>query len=161
MIGQRLRQYREASRKPDPADFDLARQFLEERLFSLFAAQSPRDVVHSAATARWLRERGQDDHDLLVAALLHDIGKGEQRRWDRVGYVLAQEGRVAGLVGARGSRIAFRRAVARSVAHSELSAALMAAAGASARAVELARLHHAAPAGDSARRLLQRADAAS
>ena len=161
MIGERLRQFREASRVPRAADHDLARGLLAPPLLDLFRAQSARDIVHSAATARWLIERGHDDPDLLVAALLHDIGKGEQRRWDRVGYVLAQEARVAGLVGAGNSRLAFRRAVARSLSHAEASAERMANAGASARAVELTRLHHG-PAGEEALLpLLQEADAAN
>ena len=159
---ERVRQFREASLPPDANDLALARGCLDGELLALFAAQEPRDQRHSAGTARWLLERGHGgDRDLLVAALLHDAGKGRQRTRDRVAHVLAGWLRVGAAAAADGSRLEMRRAIARSRAHGEIGARLLAAAGASARAVELTRLHHR-PAGDDAMlALLQRADAAT
>lgn len=146
---------------PSAADYAAAQEILAPALFALFEAQHPRDIVHSARTAQWLIERNQDDRELLAAALLHDIGKGEQRRPDRVIYVLASELRVADLVGSGRSRYAMRRAVARSRVHSERGAVLLERAGASERVVALTRLHHSEPGQDGILRLLQAADAAS
>jgi putative nucleotidyltransferase with HDIG domain len=157
----RLRQFREASREPGEADYAVARERLSGAQFELFAAQHPRDIVHSAATARWLIDHGHDDPDLITAALLHDVGKGTQRRSDRVAYVLAEQLGVARLLAKRGSAFEIRRAIARSRGHSETSADMMARAGASERAVNLARRHHAPPGEDPVLALLQQADAAS
>lgn len=157
----RLRQFREATRTPAPADFELAGRYLAPPLLALFERQHPRDIVHSAETARWLLARGEDDADLIAAALLHDIGKGHQRRADRTIYVLASALRIAPAVGAARSRLEVRRAIARSLAHSESGAAILATAGASERVVNLTRLHHSVPAGDPVLALLQQADAAN
>ncbi len=158
----RVRQFREASLPPTVADLALARELLEGDLLARFSAQEPRDQRHAAATARWLIERGHDgDPDLLVAALLHDAGKGRQRTRDRVAHVAAGWLRAGGVAASGRSRIEMRRALARSRAHSELGAELLASAGASARVVELTRLHHRAAGGDAMLVLLQRADAAT
>ncbi len=158
---QRVRQVSEASRAPDAADLALARGYLSGDLLALFHTQTPRDQRHSAGTARWLIERGHDrDHDLLVAALLHDVGKGSQRTRDRVAHVLT-EWLPASLVAAGASRFEMRRAIARSRAHSDLGAGLLVAAGASPRVVELTRLHHRPAGRDAMLALLQRADAAT
>jgi hypothetical protein len=161
MIRERLRQFREAEAVPSADDYDLARAHLTDALYALFATQHPRDIVHSAGTARWLLERGHAGPDLLVAALLHDIGKGHQRRWDRVAYVAASAAHLDGRLGATDSRLDVRRAIARSRAHSVSSANLMAAAGASAGAVNLTRRHHEAAGRDRMLALLQAADAAN
>lgn len=158
---ERIRQFREASRLPSATDYALAREILAGPLFALFEAQHPRDIIHSAATANWLVQRGHHDHDLLAAALLHDIGKGEQRRVDRVGYVVAGELRLAGLLADERSPFAFRRALARSLTHSTRGAGTLERAGAPARVVELTRLHHSDPGRDAILRLLQVADSAS
>lgn len=158
---ERLRQFREAGQLPREADYAIARAHLPTPLFALFAAQSPRDIVHSAGTARWLIERGHDDTDLITAALLHDIGKGAQRRSDRVAYVVAGQLRVARILAKPGSRLEVKRAIARSLTHGETSASRLAEAGASERAVNLTRLHHAPPGQDPVLALLQQADAAS
>ena len=161
MLG-RVRQFREASLVPSAEDLALARECLAPALFGLFEAQRPRDQRHGAGTARWLLERGHDDvHDLLVAALLHDIGKGQQRTRDRVAHVVAGWFHVGGLIAAEGSAIAMRAAIARSRVHGERGAEVMAALRAPERAIELTRLHHRDPGANAMLALLQRADAAT
>lgn len=159
--GERSRQFAEASEVPTAADFAFARDHLSGPEFALFCDQHPRDIVHSAKTARWLLTRGHADHDLLVAAFLHDTGKGHQRRRDRVLWVIAQAAHLDERLPGHGSRFEWRRALARSREHAGASADRMAAAGSTARAVDLARTHHLPAAGDVMLALLQEADAAS
>lgn len=160
MIGDRLRQFREANVGPSPGDFEIARQMLTPALYERFLAQHPRDIRHSARTAQWLLDRGHDDPALLEAALLHDIGKGEQRRADRVAYVAASRFGIAGVLAMPSSRLAFRRAAARSLDHAITGSRELRALGARPRAVELTLLHHAELPGDPVLALLQQADAA-
>lgn len=156
---ERVRQFREASLGPDDADLALAREYLADDLLALFAAQAPRDQRHSAGTARWLLERGHDgNRDLLVAALLHDIGKGAQRTRDRVAHVTMAWLPVAA---SAGSRFEMRRAIARSRAHSERGAELLTEAGAPERVVDWTRRHHRPAGRDAMLALLQRADGAT
>ncbi len=158
----RVRQVREASLPPSAADLALAREYLAGDLLALFAAQEPRDQRHAAGTARWLIERGHDgDHDLLVAALLHDAGKGAQRTRDRIAHVVAGWVALGALAAAQASQFEMRRALARSRAHSELGADLLLAAAAPPRAIELTRRHHRPAGRDAMLALLQRADAAT
>ena len=156
---ERLRQFRGASRSPSSDDLGLASAQLTGLLFALFAAQHPRDVVHGAETARWLLDRSHEDPDLIAAALLHDVGKGEQRRADRVAHVLLTAGRANGLAANAYSRLEMRRALARSRDHSALGAAMLRSAGASPRVIELTQTHHDAVGGDHMLALLQQADA--
>jgi len=157
----RARQFFEAGARPGAGDLELASRFLEGELLALFEAQHPRDVVHAAATARWLLARGHDDPELVCAALLHDVGKGQQRRADRVAHVLVSAMGLGTVAADAGARLEIRRALARSRAHAEAGAALLAKAGAAGRTVELTRLHHAPPGGDPVLALLQEADGAS
>lgn len=157
----RVRQFLEANRPPSAEDFALARGFLDGALLGLFEAQHPRDIRHAAATARWLLDRGHDDRGLILAALLHDVGKGDQRPMDRVIYVLASTSRTARLLARADSKAVIRQAVHRSLYHSEAGAAMLAAAGAPPPVVELTRLHHAPTPGAGVLALLQQADAAS
>jgi putative nucleotidyltransferase with HDIG domain len=158
---RRISQFRNAGAKPSESDIGFARVHLSEALFELFRTQHPRDVVHSVETARWLLARGHHQPDLIAAALLHDIGKGEQRRVDRVAFVLAGRLRLAGRAGDRGSRFEMRRAVARSAEHSRRGAQLLREAGASDLVVSLTLKHHAEAADDAMLALLQQADAAN
>jgi putative nucleotidyltransferase with HDIG domain len=160
-LSQRLRQFAEASREPSSEDAALAAEILSAPLFALWEAQHPRDRVHSAATARWLIERGHEERDLLAAALLHDIGKGPQRRRDRVGWVALGWIRAAGRVANVESRFEFRRALHRTREHSREGAKLLRAAGAGERIAELTLRHHESGPNDPVLALLQRADAAS
>jgi hypothetical protein len=47
-----------------------------------------RDQQHSIGVYRMLKDAGCADSELLVAALLHDAGKGQVALWARVAYVL-------------------------------------------------------------------------
>ena len=157
----RLRQFRQATVPPSAADFELATGFLGGELLTVFRSQHPRDIVHSAATARWLIQRGETDRDLIVAALLHDVAKGHQRRADRAAWVLAKRAGLGERFAAADSRFAVRRAMARTADHSEAGAKLLLAAGASEAVIELTRLHHTPPGTDRVLALLQQADAAN
>jgi hypothetical protein len=157
----RVRQFRDASALPTQSDFGLAGEWLPPELFALFDGQHPRDIVHSAATARWLLTRGHDDPDLIGAALLHDVGKGPQRRFDRVAWVVLSAAGVARAVAAPESRLEFRRALHRTREHSAVGARMLASAGASPRLVELTLFHHESRADDPVLALLQQADSAS
>ncbi len=161
MIRDRIRQFRHTNVVPCEADFALAREWLAPLLFALFANQHPRDIVHSANTARWLLHRGHRGPDLVVAALLHDIGKGQQRRGDRVVYVVADQLGLTRTVANSRSRIELRRAIARTADHSASGAHTLLEAGATARAVDLTRRHHEPAGDDPMLALLQQADAAN
>src|SRR3990172_7103523 len=62
---------------------------LNEPQRALFDSMTPRDQQHCLAVYQRLRQDGQGDAGLLVAALLHDAGKGRIALWHRVAYVLA------------------------------------------------------------------------
>lgn len=158
---QRIRQFMEAGRAPSDSDWEIARTRLDENLFALFARQHPRDVVHAATTARWLLARGYDNPDLIAAALLHDIAKGQQRRLDRVAWVATGWVRLAPILADPRSRLELRRAMARTRDHSRVGAEMLAAAGAAPRVVGLTARHHGPTGEDPLLDLLQQADAAS
>lgn len=161
MIPHRVRQFLEAGTAPREEDLALARQWLPAPLLELFIAQHARDVVHAVSTASWLLDRGHRDPDLIVAALLHDIGKGRQRRADRTAWVLAEAARLGRFAGSSQSRLELRRAMARSRWHAAIGAERARAAGASAEVVRLILSHHRARPSDGVLALLQQADAAS
>ncbi|MFN0094103.1 MAG: hypothetical protein ACKVVT_04915 [Dehalococcoidia bacterium] len=161
MIPRRIEQFIAATKLPAPADDALAARFLDGALLDLFRNQHPRDIVHSAATARWLVDRGHQDLALIQAALLHDVGKGMQRRGDRAAWVVAKRAGLGAHLASERSRFELRRALARTASHSQTSAAAMRHAGAEPPAVQLTLLHHTRQASDPMLTLLQAADAAS
>lgn len=161
MIRQRVRQFFEASRQPTEEDIAFAGSHLPPGLFEVFLGQHQRDILHSVNAARYLLAHDRAEPDLIAAALLHDIGKGHQRRADRVLFVLAQGTALSGRMAEPASRFEWRRAVARSLHHAEAGAALLESAGAAATIVELVRRHHAREGGDDMLTALQGADAAT
>ncbi len=158
---RRVRQFRDASIPPSPDDLALARQWLSPPLLALFAEQHPRDIVHATNTARWLLARGHQGSDLIVAALLHDVGKGQQRRRDRVAVVAAEWVGLGRRLASPSSRIEMRRAAHRTAVHTRIGAERLRTAGAPTRVVELVRRHHAKAGDDGMLALLQQADAAN
>jgi HD domain len=125
-----------------PASLELVQSHLDARGAALFRQMSARDQAHSEKTAALVATRGEVPVDLIVAALLHDVGKGRQVIWQRVLYVT-----LAGLNPGLLARLArpgagTRGALYRSLNHPSLGAQLAAAAGCSAWVCELIAAHH-------------------
>jgi hypothetical protein len=66
--------------RPDPAvDRTLRRLIDNEDQWRLLSRLTPFDRAHHLRVHALLRARGCDDPDLLLAALLHDVGKADDR----------------------------------------------------------------------------------
>ena len=130
-----------------PAEVRLARELLGPDELLLFAALQGRERRHAMDVVRELRARGAPSPDLLVAALLHNVGNGSLHLHERVAYTLLRLlaprllERLASPVG-----FGFRRAMAAQRDHPQRGAALLAEAGASERVQRLVRGHHDASA---------------
>ena len=112
---------------------------LREPERQLFEAMTRRDQQHCLEVYRRLRAQGHDDHDLLTAALLHDVGKGRVALWHRVAYVLLEAG-APGLLArlaAPGEGRGWRQALYRCRHHPKLGAELARRAGSSASVAAL------------------------
>ncbi len=156
----KVRQFRSHLRARVGADerAGLAGWLTPEQL-ALFDAMHVADRRHGLDVVATLRSEGVADGDLLLAGLLHDVGKGQTGVWPRVAHSLGQAygtwvWRIAGWLPGMSA------AIERLRAHSETSAALAAAAGCSPRTVELI-CHQDAPVDSEAGRLLQLADEAN
>lgn len=132
----------------DVALRDEAFALLTEPQRRLFESMTVRDQQHCLDVYRRLRAssppRGHDNSDLLVAALLHDCGKGQIALWHRVAYVVldaAAPGFLRGIA-APGDGPGWRKALYRCVHHAELGARLAGQAGSSSRVVDLIRGEH-------------------
>jgi putative nucleotidyltransferase with HDIG domain len=77
----RVRQFSHALRcRPDPAvDAELRRLLESDAQWALLARLTPFDRAHHLRVHALLVEAGHDDVDLLRAALLHDVGKADER----------------------------------------------------------------------------------
>lgn len=111
---------------------------------ALFRRFSLSDQWHSYRVMVTLRESGRDNPDLLVAALLHDIGKTKMALhwWERVIVVLGGvlwpgRSKIWGLGQAKG----WRRAFVIKANHPAWGAAMAAAVGCSPLTVELIAGH--------------------
>ena len=116
--------------------------WLNASQLALFDSMHVADRRHGLDVAASLRMQDVVQEEVLLAALLHDAGKGDTGVWPRVAYALG------GTYGAAIPRAArrlpgFGAALDRLDRHAEASAVLAAAAGCSARTVELIRFQDA------------------
>jgi putative nucleotidyltransferase with HDIG domain len=127
-----------------PVDDALAEATLSPALYALYRRMRRSERQHSLRVLHSLMTAGHTDPDLLVAALLHDVGKTRTRFFlpEKVLVVLVKAVsptlyRRWGSASAR----AWRRPFAVSVQHPAWGAEMVAAAGGSPLAVELIRRH--------------------
>ena len=140
-----------------PLDQTLLDRHLGSAARLAFEAMSTRDRVHAIRTAIVVCRRTEGDADLVVAALLHDVGKGRQMLWHRVAYILlatASPGLLHRLARTGGG---WRGALARSLDHPRIGGALARSLGCSEGVTQLIEEHHRASE-DVRLRLLQWAD---
>ncbi len=133
-----------------PTEEDLAqiRAFLPPKLWDLFLQMSPAEQAHGLRVWRALQAWGVQDRDVLMAGLLHDVGKSRfrLRLWERTLVVLLVKGfphRWKEWARANGPR--WRRALAATLEHPHRGAEMLAQHGAPPRVVMLTRYHHDPP----------------
>src|SRR4030042_4400816 len=125
-----------------PAERQMIARNLTPAQQRLFWAMMVEDQRHSLDVFHTLQRRGCRDRDLLLAALLHDVGKGEVRLWHRGLYVLLRPG-PSGLLRrlAQPNGAGWRRALASINEHGRRGATLAPEAAAPPAVVELIRNH--------------------
>ena len=117
----------------DANDLEAAHRVMTAAEARLFGAMQRRDQRHALEVMRRV-QAGTDKRDVLVAALLHDCGKGDVPVWLRILHVLSPRvGQVVGKAGDRG----WRGAAYRLHRHVELSEELVREAGGSEVTVRL------------------------
>ncbi len=72
----------------DAADRAEAYRYLDEAQRAVFESMMLRDQQHCIEVFERVRAAAGEDRALLVAALLHDCGKGRVALWERVAHVL-------------------------------------------------------------------------
>jgi len=156
----KVRQFRSHLRAHvDPLERAALASWVEPRQLEVFDAMHVADRRHGLAVVATLRADGATDHELLLAGLIHDAGKGDTGIWPRVAYSLGQHygtwvWHVAGVIPG------WSPALTRLRDHAESSARIAAAAGCTPRTVELIR-HQDDPIDPDAGRRLQLADEAN
>ena len=130
--------------KPTPEQLDLARQRLTPAQFELFQLLQPSEMSHALAMCERLMAQGDDDPDLLIAALLHDIGKARHplRIWERVLIVLGQKlFPRQSIPWGSGEPQGWRRAFVVATQHPAWGAEMLAGLGTSPLVLEMVRCH--------------------
>jgi putative nucleotidyltransferase with HDIG domain len=130
--------------RPTPEDLALARSALTASQMRLFERLQPSEQVHSLTIYRQLLLQGDTQPDLLVAALLHDVGKSRYplHPWDRALIVLARAivpERVKDW--GRGQPRGWQRAFVVAQQHPDWGAEMAAQAGVSPLAVNIIQHH--------------------
>jgi putative nucleotidyltransferase with HDIG domain len=130
--------------KPRSEDLVLAEEHLSSPLRELFHQMSPADQVHGLRVLRSLLTRGEENPNLLSAALLHDVGKSQVRLrlWERILIVLISwltPGRVQSW--GKGELRSWRRPFVIAVRHPDWGAEMIRQAGGSEELVNLVLRH--------------------
>ena len=158
----RVRQFgRAVGARPDAEQLAVLDHYLTATERRWFFANAPRDWRHHLRTLELLQADGGAVSPLLArAALLHDVGKGHIRLYERVLYVLLSAGapRLLDRL-ARPHGPAPLAALHRIRHHAAAGADWLATTGADPRLIDLVRRHHDPPGADDELRRLIAADA--
>ena len=136
---------------------EIVQAVLNPSQMTMFQSMRAVEQVHAFSVLQRLRRQGQEDRDLLTAALLHDAGKNL--------YPLSLVERVIVVLGKKflphlarqweqGKPRGLRRSFVVAARHAEWGAELLRTTGASPVAVELVRRHHDAVTADDGSLLL-------
>jgi hypothetical protein len=146
----RVRQFARAAGswvRPSQIDAALVGRYLSPAGMELFRAMPRYDQRHALAVFHTLRAGGQEEPDLLVAALLHDTGKtlhpaGGVHLWHRVATVLLRSlsPELVEQIG-QDQPGSWRQPFFVQQHHAAISAELAEQVGCTARTVELIRRH--------------------
>jgi putative nucleotidyltransferase with HDIG domain len=154
--------FRALTARVDPSERQVISDNLTPEQQRLFWAMMVQDQRHSLDVFYTLQRRGCQDQDVLLAALLHDVGKGYVRLWQRVVFVLLlafAPGLLHRLAKPNGS--GWQRAMVSIKEHGFRGAALAQEAGASPVVVELIRNHQREYLSDRRAALLRTAEESS
>lgn len=147
--GYRAQQYAKGVRPHvTPEEAAIVRSLLAPFEVALFLAMQRRDQRHSLDLFHALAARGAPQTS-LVAALLHDVGKGNLHDWQRILFVLIEAvrpglGRPLEAAGGRWGRDGLWRLRH----HARLGAERLTVVGTHARVVELVARHTSSPPAD-------------
>jgi hypothetical protein len=77
---------------PASHDLETVKDILQPSLYALFSSLAPEEQAHSIKILNRFLEMGEKHTDLLMAALLHDVGKSRfpLRLWERVFIVIGK-----------------------------------------------------------------------
>ena len=135
---------------PTDSEIDRVRSMLNAAQFDLFMRLQPGEQSHSLSVFTKLLGTGEENRDLLVAALLHDVGKilYPLKLWERVWIVLGKafptrllKGWVLGDLEDLQNIPFWRRPFVVAQQHPQWGAELAAQAGSSALVVSLIQRH--------------------
>lgn len=141
----RARQFWQAlNSQPSPQELAEVRSFLSPALMKLFLSMNKSEQAHSIRMYHTLCQQGSQPTELLIAALLHDVGKTMHplRLWERIEVVLGKAlfPKAAERWGAAAPK-SWRRAFVIAAQHPAWGADMAAQAGAPLLAVSLIRRH--------------------
>jgi len=127
-----------------PVDMELAAQTLSPTMLALFRRMRRSEQLHSLNVLRTLRGWGYTEPELMVAALLHDVGKSRFpfHLWDRTLVVLVRAAMPdRAKAWGEGEPKGWRRPFVVSYQHPGWSAEMVRAAGGNPAAVTLIAQH--------------------
>lgn len=129
-----------------PNELVEVRGWLTPELFVVFSRLNPAEQHHAYNVRRTLMTQGQTNADLLIAALLHDVGKSQLPLavWEKAVIVLGSRF-AARTVRAWGNRLGpptwWRRPFVNAQQHPAWGGQMVAAGGASPLVIELVKRH--------------------